>query len=269
MTKTKTEEKNKISLIDSHCHLPSLKNKTKTDALLLRAKKQGVVKFINIGTSIKENNKALETSAAYQNVYPTAAIYPHENRETPLKELKAYLTTFVDAHKQELVAIGEAGMDITNGKSSRSIEDQLQLFRFQAALAKDAGLPLVVHTRNADAYTYEVLSHVGVQGGVIHCFSSDWEFAKKVLDLGFYISFSGMITYKSRKKLHEVVKKVPKDKFLIETDSPYLPPQGHRGEKNEPGYVRIVAQMVADLKRLPFNEIASCSTRNAESLFNI
>ncbi|MBD3366068.1 YchF/TatD family DNA exonuclease [candidate division WWE3 bacterium] len=258
-----------MTFIDSHCHLPDIKHKKALEQILQEAQKEGVTKFINIGTSVKHNKKALKTAKNYLNVSATAAVYPHEDQNKSLKEIKTYLQNYIEINKKDLVGIGETGIDITSWKNGRSKKEQIELFEFQAHLAKEYDLPLIVHNRNGDKEVLQVLKNVKVPKGVIHCFASKWDFAKEVLDLGFYISFSGLITYKSRDYLLETVKKVPNDRFLIGTDAPLLPPEGHRGEQNQPKYVKIIAQKVADVKGLSLEQVAKFSTSNAEELFDL
>ncbi len=256
-----------MKFIDSHCHLPSSRKQEKLEGILERAKSEGVVKFVNIGTSIKENEKVLQTARLYEEIFPTAAIYPHKDLDKDFSEIKNYMESFVEDNFNLLVGIGEAGIDITDWRRGRSVEQQYDLFRFQARLAKKFKLPLIIHNRNGDNEVLKVLTEIRPPKGIIHCFSSEWDFAEKVLDLGFCISFSGFITYKSRKGLLETVKKVPKDRFLIETDSPYLLPEGCSGERNEPKCVKIVAQKVADTKGITLEEVADLSLSTAEKLF--
>ena len=258
-----------MELIDSHCHLPSLEQKEKLKGVINRAKEVGVVEFINIGTSLKDNSKALAVAKEFPEIYATAAVYPHEDMRKDIDLIKRQLKEFVIENKNDLVGVGETGIDITDWENGRPLEDQVELFEFQAHLAKEHNLPLVIHNRNGDSQILEVLRRVGSNEGVIHCFSSEWKFAEEVLSLGFHISFSGFITYNSRRTLLETVKKVPNDRFLIETDSPYLPPTGHRGQRNEPKYVKIVAKKIAEVKGLSLDEVAAFSTNNARELFNL
>ncbi len=258
-----------MELIDSHCHLPKLSQKEQMEAILLGAKEGGVVKMVNIGTSMEENKKVLEVARAYSQVFATAAIYPHKDMHKSLLDLETYLENFVLENKQDLVGIGECGIDISAIEGGRSIEDQLCLFEMQANLAKRHNLPLIIHNRKGDAHVLEILSGVRPQKAVIHCFSSSWEFAQKILNLGYYISFSGFITYPSKEALLETVQKVPNDRFLIETDSPYLSPEGYRDKKNEPKYVKLVAEKVALVKGISVEEVAKYSTQNANNFFGI
>ena len=255
--------------IDSHCHLPPVEQKERLEEVINNAIAAGVHKFVNIGTSVSENAKVLKVSGEYPQTYPTAAIYPHENMDRSLDELEQYLRDFVSENREALVGVGEAGIDISNWKKGRDLKDQVDLFEFQVRLAKEYNLPLIVHNRNGDDQVLSVLNKIKPPKVVIHCFASDWKFAEKVLEMGFYISFSGLITYESRKSLLEVVKKVPNDKFLIETDSPYLPPASHRGEKNQPKYVKIIAQKISEVKGISLENVAKLSSSNTERLLGI
>jgi TatD DNase family protein len=169
------------------------------------------------------------------------------------------------------VAVGECGIDISNRDGARVLEDQLRLFEKQIIFAKSKKLPVIVHNRRGDNYVLEVLknNYDAALRGVIHCFDSNWDFAKKVLDLGFYISFTNMVTYKNKDDLLEVVEKVPEGRFLVETDAPYLPPQQFRGKINYPKYVKIVAEKVAQVKQKTFEEISALSYENTCTLFNL
>jgi TatD DNase family protein len=256
-------------LIDSHCHLPHLNNKEKLENTLKEAQGAGVEKFINIGTSIKSSKQALQVAENYENVYSTISIYPHEDLDISVKDSVTQIRQLVPNDK--IVAVGETGLDITEGSGGRNQQDQLRLYEELIKLALDLNLPIILHNRNADDLIIETLKKFKTSNlrGVAHCFASQWETAQQLLDLNFMLSFSGMITYPSRRNLLETVANVPMDMFLVETDSPYLPPQGHRGEENQPKYVKIVAEKIAQVKQKSFEEIALTSTSNACRLFNI
>jgi TatD DNase family protein len=255
-------------LIDSHCHLPYNLNEAKS--LVEGAKKEGVGRFINIGTSINDSKKAIEAAEQLEDVFATVAVYPHEERGVEISTLEEKLSKLVNSSKK-VVAIGECGLDISNRESGRSPEEQTELFEMHIRLALEKDLPLVIHNRNGDAIVLKQLRKYKEPKlrGVAHCFASTWETAKELLDLGLYLSFSGMITYPSRTALLETVKKVPEDRFLVETDAPWLPPQGHRGEKNQPKYVKIVAQKVAEVRKVSFSTIEHISYSNTSCLFNL
>jgi TatD DNase family protein len=259
-------------LIDSHCHLIHRKYEKTTDQLINEAIAEGVEKFITIGTSITENKRAIELAKKYDSVFAAIGIYPHEENNVRGKDpnkleklLEEQLTK-----SSKIVAIGECGIDISDDwEGGRNPEEQIELFEMQIKLAKKHDLPLIIHNRNGDEPILELLEKHKGSGlrGVLHCFATTWETAQKFLDLGFYISFSGMITYPSRKGLLETVDKVPNDRFIIETDAPYLPPQGHRGEVNEPKYVKIVAEKACEVKNLPFEEISRMTYENTCRIF--
>src|SRR3989344_3436429 len=282
-------------LIDSHCHLPTDEQTLKE--WLDNAAQEGVEKLINIGTSLKDNEVCIETAEKYEKVFATIGIYPHENPDISVEELKQKLQQQLSTSKK-IVGIGECGIDITNRQeetktnnkiNERNLEDQINLLEMQIELALQNNLPIVIHNRSGDEQVIKSLtkysssvtatqkgnetasSNRNKLKGVAHCFASSWETAQKLLALNFYISFSGLITYPTKKELLETVQKVPLDKFILETDSPYLPPQSIRapGQKNQPKYVRIIAQKVAETKGLPFELICSSSYQNTQKIFNL
>jgi len=259
-------------LIDPHCHIPHKNYEKSVEDIIREAEKEGVLKFIAIGTSIKESNLVKDISLKYDPIYYSVAIYPHEEMHTDLKESLAILEdTFLVKKDKKLVAIGECGIDISNWQGGRDIKDQVFLFEEQIKLAIKYDLPLIIHDRKGDEFVLELLNKYVPQGlrGVIHCFDSTWDFAKQVLDLGFYLSFSGMITYPKKEYLLDVIRQVPIDKFLVETDAPYLAPQGHRGEVNYSKYVKMVAEKFAEVRRLDLKDVEKFSYDNTSKLFNL
>lgn len=259
-------------LIDSHCHLPHKLYKKDLDTIIMEANRVGVTGFINIGTSLKESEKARGVADKHDNVWFSVAIYPHEERKRSIDvTLKRLEEDFLINKHEKLVAIGECGIDISNWENGRDIDEQLELFEKQILLAIKYDLPIIIHNRNGDKKILNLLEKYVPKGlrGVVHCFDSDWEFAKKVIDLGFYISFSGMVTFPSKVVLVEVIKNVPLDKFLIETDAPYLAPVPHRGKINYPAYVKIVAEKIAEIKGKSIDEISNLSYSNTSKLFNL
>jgi len=257
-------------LIDSHCHLPHEKYEKSIEDILKEAKSFGVEKFITIGTSAKENKLAIETAEKYDDVFCSIGIHPHEDNEFSTQELLASLEE--DLKKsQKIVGIGECGVDISNLESERSLKNQLEIFEMQLIFANDQKLPVIIHNRNGDSEVYLLLKKYSSRGikGVMHCFNSNWGYAQKIIDIGFCISFTNMISYPKKEVLLEVVKKVPMDKFLVETDAPYLPLQRLRGEICYPKYVRMVAESVAQIKGKSFEEVCDSTYVNTCSLFNI
>jgi TatD DNase family protein len=256
-------------LIDSHCHLPTLKHNEQLAQKLFEAQSEGVAKLINVGTSIKTSQTALDVAKNYASVFSTISVYPHEDLDMEPKDLVNQLKGL--SSNKKVVAVGETGLDISEWHGGRSVEDQLVLYEEHIKLALDLDLPLILHNRNADDLIISTLKRYKTTNlrGVAHCFSSTWETAQQLLDLNFMLSFAGMITYPSRKSLLSIIEKVPMDMFLVETDSPYLPPQGHRGEENQPKYVKIVAEKIAQVKQKSLEDIALSSTSNACRLFNL
>ncbi len=257
-------------LVDSHCHLTHEVYENNLNEVIKDSLESGITNFITIGTSISENVKVIKTAENYENVFCAVGVYPHENQELSIADLQNSLDENLKSSKK-IVGIGECGIDITNRDGNRKLEDQVSLFEMQLFLAVKYNVPVVVHNRNGDKTVLDILKKYSDKNlkGVIHCFDSDWEFARKVFDLGFYISFSNMITYPKKDSLLEVVKNVPEDKFLVETDAPYLPPQSMRGGINYPKYVKIVAEKVAQIKQKTSEEISELSYGNTCSLFKI
>lgn len=262
-------------LIDSHCHLPHEKYKKSVEDIVLEAKDAGVEKLIAIGASLHDSEQALKTARIHPNIYCTAGVHPHEDLEFSLEEIHRRLRDILNSSRKDIVGIGECGLDIPNGELSypiRPLEEQKELFKLQIGLAVERELPLVIHNRNADEELLKILEKYKNTGlkGVSHCYVSDWEFAKKLLHLNISISFSGIVTYPSAgEKLIEAVKKVPESHVLVETDAPYLPPQGRRGEVNYPKYVKITAAKVAELRNIPLERLERFTYKNTCNLFNL
>lgn len=240
--------------------------------MIENAKKEGVTKFITVGTAIKENRLAIKTAREFSEVFATVGIYPHEDKTKDIDNLQKSLTKSINENPKPIViGIGECGIDVSNWENGRTLQEQKELFDMQINLALEYNLPLTIHNRNGDKEVLELLSRYKEQNlqGVLHCFTSTWEFAKKILDLGFYISFTAIITYPSGESILETVEKIPLDRFLVETDAPYLPPQGHRNETNEPKYVKMVAEKIATLKKLPIEKVCTCAFDNTCALFDL
>lgn len=265
-----------MTLTDSHCHLPHLGHLNELEKILANAEAQEVTRFITIGTSLKENEKAIEVAGKYKEVYASVAIYPHEHIGEDINELVNKMEKQAYS-SDKVVAIGECGIDLSNREKQRPLEEQIKLFEKQLELSQKMNFPVIIHNRNGDDYILKVLNQYKGIKGVVHCFDSTWDTAQKFLDLGFYISFSGMITYSSKQYLEETVRKTPSDKYLVETDSPYLLPETLRKEfkkngvksGNEPGYVRIVAQKAADIRQTSLEQVSSETTANAQTLFGL
>jgi TatD DNase family protein len=255
-------------LIDSHAHIQSKEYTEDREALIERARQAGVTKIIAVGGAgdMSSNLDALELAASLPDVYATVGMHPHDAKDVDDDDLSRLRGL---ASRPKVVAIGETGLDYYYNHSPHDV--QRRVFTKFIHMARDTGLPLVVHERDAAQAAAELLRSEGSGElrGVIHCFTGDYDAARVYLDLGFYLSFSGIITFKNAGALREVVRKAPLDRMLVETDSPYLTPVPHRGRRNEPAYVRFVAETVAAVKNAPLEDVARITSANVGALFGI
>jgi TatD DNase family protein len=253
-------------LVDSHCHLDYPDLQRDFSGVMARAKSAGVETMLAIGTKLRDFDAVRAIAEANENVFCTVGIHPHEaaNERTAADALLAL------ADHPKIVGIGETGLDYFYEKSPR--EAQAENFRAHMRAAHASGLPLVVHTRDADADTADLLdwAHRELPGtvGVLHCFTSSLELAQKAIDLGFYISISGIVTFKNAEDLRATVRALPIERLLVETDSPYLAPVPKRGKPCEPSYVLHTAAFVADLKGVGLPELAKTTSDNFYRLFS-
>jgi TatD DNase family protein len=256
-----------MKLIDTHCHLNDERLRDDLDLILSRAKEAGVAKMLVVCTDLEEVPAILDLIQANEQIYGSVGVHPHEAKKAIEKgNLKSHLESFIT--KNKIVALGETGLDYYYEHSPQDL--QKQAFQTHIELAELYDLPLIVHTREAESDTIELLKQrKGYIRGVIHCFSGTQWLVQESLDLGFYISISGIITFKTAEDLRAVVKSVPLDHLLIETDAPYLAPIPHRGKRNEPAFIVHTAEMVADLKGISLSELAKITTHNAETLFKL
>ncbi|NBO22681.1 TatD family deoxyribonuclease [bacterium] len=252
--------------IDTHLHLDSPVYQD-LDKIIFDAKLQNVNKFITIGTSFKEFEVIKEISKRSE-VFASYGVYPTYDNEYSNAFLINQIENYIKDKKA--VAVGECGFDQPFTEQERNLIEQEEIFRMQIELAIKNKLPLVVHTRNSDSQTYSVLKDYknSTLKGVIHCFVSDFEFAKKILDLGFYVSFNGIITYKSGVNILETIEKIPLDRILLETDAPHLTPQNYRKEINEPKFIPLIAEKIAEVKKLSIEEIEEATLNNSLILFD-
>ena len=252
-----------MELIDTHCHLFYDDLKNDLDIVLNRANELGVNRFICVGTNMEDSRECLGLAETYKNIYASVGVHPHDAKDAPEDYLDqiADLITF-----PKMIALGEIGLDYFRNISEPDI--QQNVFREQLALAQRLQKPVIFHNRDADADVLKILSEFPDVTGVAHCFSSDLKTAKTFIDLGFYISFSGNLTYKNS-HLPDVAKELPLEKLLVETDSPYLSPVPYRGKPNEPGRTRFVAEKLAEIHGVTLEIIAEKTTTNAESLFSL
>ena len=253
-------------LIDSHVHLEMSEYNEDRDEVIKRAQDKGVGYIITIGIDVDSCRQALELADTYDTVYAIVGIHPHNAKHIDGKtytQLKKFVL------HEKVRAVGEIGLDFYRNLSPQDV--QLKRFRELIALAREVNLPVVVHDRDAHRETLSILREEKAfeVGGVIHCFSGDYAMASKCFDMGFYISIPGTVTFKKAHILQDVVKRSPLDRMLIETDAPFLAPVPFRGKRNEPAYVRYVAEALAHLNGVSLEEVARVTSSNTRSLFGI
>ncbi len=251
--------------IDSHCHL-NYKGLVEDQAgVIARADAAGVSAMLNISTRECEWDDVIAAAQAHENIWASVGIHPHEADAHPDLDTAKLVAK---ARHPRVVAIGETGLDYYYDKSDR--DQQRKSFRSHIAAARETGLPIIVHTRDAEQDTAEIMAEEmgkGAYTGVIHCFTASQDFADKALELGLYISISGIVTFKNAKDLQDTAKTVPDDRLLIETDSPFLAPVPHRGKTCEPAYVANTAEFLCNLREVGLNYLAQTTTDNFYNLF--
>ncbi len=253
-------------LIDSHAHLEMPEFRKDLKEVLQRAKASGVEYIFTVGTGKKDWRATLEIAESNSMVYALLGVHPHHAKEI---DEQTYPILKQLCQNRKVKALGEIGLDFFRNLSPQEI--QLRRFREQIELAKELNLPIVIHDRDAHQETLEVLRSQKAEqcGGIIHCFSGDYDMAKTCLDMGFYISIPGNITFKNAERLREVVSRLPLDSLLIETDAPFLTPEPYRGKRNEPSYVRYTAEKIAEIKKVAFEKVAEATTENALRVFRL
>ncbi|HEX2229757.1 MAG TPA: TatD family hydrolase [Candidatus Binatia bacterium] len=255
-------------LVDSHAHIQGKEYTGEAAAVVARARDAGVDAIIAVGGAgdMSSNTAAVMLADSFPEVYATVGMHPHDAKDVDEKDVNILQQL---AATPKVVAIGETGLDYHYRHSPP--ETQRRIFSRFIRLAREVKLPIVVHEREAAMEAAELLIREGGGSlcGVIHCFTGDYAAAERYLDLGFYLSFTGIITFKNAEALREVARRVPLERILVETDSPYLTPAPHRGKRNEPAYVRLVAESLARIKSTSFEEVASVTTANARALFRL
>ena len=254
-------------LVDSHCHLDHLDladHQNSLSHLLEAARQRGVRQFLSVGVDLVTSTKLIEMARSYPDVLVAVGVHPLQRELPPLPEVAELVHL---GHQQGVVAIGETGLDNYYDQDNMLWQEQSFIRHLEAAA--ELKKPVIVHTRDARDQTLAILrAHADSNvGGVIHCFTENWEMAKAAIDLNFMISFSGIITFRNAKELREVVRQVPLESMLVETDAPWLAPVPYRGKQNEPGYVVEVAKMVAEIKGITWQEVAEVTTANFRKRF--
>ena len=259
-------------LIDSHAHIDLPAFDRDREQVFARARQGGVRVVINIGMDLKSSHASLKIARKYDDVFSTVGFHPHDASELKDEDLK---TLGELAQDERVVAVGEIGLDFYRNLSAR--KSQIEAFKKQLDLAIELSLPVVVHCRQAHEEVFNMLSDwvrstlsAGrLRRGVMHCFSGDIEMAQRYIDIGFYISLAGSVTYPSAGELLQVAKEIPLDRLLLETDAPFLAPQAYRGKRNEPAYVALIAEKVAQVREVPREAVAGAAAKNTLELFRL
>ncbi len=252
-------------LIDTHCHLEMDVFDRDREKVIKRARDSGVEAIITISSDFESNLKAVELSCNYDFIYSSIGIHPHD-----AKDFSEYIFNKIKALREKtnkIVAIGEIGLDYHYDNSPRSI--QREVFIKQLRYAKEEGLPVIIHSRDAKNDTLNIVKDADIRKGVFHCFSGDIDMAEKVISMGFFISIAGPVTFKNARRLREVAKIIPDEYLLIETDAPYLTPEPLRGRRNEPSYLFYTAKTIAEIRGISLEDLSRITTLNAKRLFGI
>jgi len=250
-------------VIDSHAHLTYKAYRKDLGAVLERAREAGVTAIINASFDLPSSEAGVGIAGEHENVYAGVGVHPHDARTLDLDVL-GRLEELADHPR--VIAIGEIGLDFYRDLSPRRIQEDA--FRLQIGLARDLDLPIIIHDRDAHQRTMQILKDEKVSCGVLHCFSGDLNLARQGVELGLHISFAGPITYNG-KKARDILKWIPEDRILVETDCPYLTPVPYRGKRNEPAYVKYVLERVAEYLEKPVEEIGRVTEENTRRLFNL
>ena len=249
-------------LVDSHCHLDFPDFAAEREAIVARARSAGVETMLTIGTRLDEFATVRAIAEAHNEIWCSVGVHPHEAKD--YAALAPQQLVALAAHPK-VVGIGETGLDFHYDLSPRDIQERL--FRTHIAASRETGLPLIIHAREADGEVAGILDEERPPPGVMHCFSSGRPLAEAALALGFYISISGIVTFRNAEELRAIVRDVPLDRLLVETDAPYLAPAPYRGKRNEPAYVAATAAAVAELKGIELQHLAATTSANFFRLF--
>jgi len=254
-----------VTLIDTHAHLDSPQYNHDREQIFSRALSAGVAAVITVGTDLESSHQAVDIAQGQHSVYAAVGIHPHEAAKSSAADLKELERL---CQQPAVVALGEMGLDFYRNLSPAA--RQREVFVAQLELARQLRKAVIVHDRQAHAETMAILREQGAGlRGVLHCFSGDADMAWQAIRMGFYVSIAGPVTFQNARKLHELARQLPLESLLVETDCPYLAPHPHRGQRNEPAYVRLVAEKIAALRGLPLEQVAATTTDNARQLFGL
>ena len=254
-------------MIDSHCHLDHSPLYEKLNEVIKRAQLAGVKFFLTISTSLKNFETVKTIISKYENIYGTLGIHPHETNDHVNVDKKKLLE--LKGRNNKIIGIGETGLDYYYQNSDKLIQKKKFIEHIEAAI--DLGLPIIVHSREAEIDTFNILKDFSSMNPKIlmHCFSGSSNFSRNLLDIGAYISLSGIITFKKSIKLQEIASSIPIDRLLIETDSPFLAPEPKRGSTNEPSFIKYTAQKLAEIKNISYEDLIVYTSNNFIKLFSI
>jgi TatD DNase family protein len=251
-------------LIDTHCHLDFPEFDADREEVLKRAADAGVKYVINIGSSLQGSINSVKLAKDYPNVFAVVGCHPHDSRDFSQQDIETVRSL---ASFEKVVAIGEIGLDYYRNLSPQ--EDQKRIFVSFLRLAGELNLPVVIHSREAREDTLRIMREESVKKAIIHCFGGDEKFLKECIDRGYLISFTCNVTYKKAQSIRDAVKAAPLDMICLETDAPYLSPEGYRGKRNDPSFVKILAQEISRIKGLSIEEISRSTTQNAREFFGL
>lgn len=254
-------------LVDTHCHL-DMRGYENLDETVAKAARAGVTRIITVGINVPSSLEAVKIARRFSGIYATIGIHPHNVAEVH-DETYLQLQTLAEDKEYKIVGYGEIGLDYAKNYAPRDV--QLKEFRNQLTVAEELNLPVIIHDREAHEDIIRILdNHKPFSAkGVMHCFSGDSKLACKIIDLGFYISIPGIVTFKNSETLQQVVREIPLDRIILETDGPFLSPVPYRGKTNQPEYLIFTAQKIAELKEISLKEVAQETTANAERLFSL
>lgn len=254
-------------IIDTHAHLCFEEFAADLEVVLERARKESVSKILNVGCDVESSRRAVAMAKEYGGIYATIGLHPYESASFGSEVVEIWREILKGEDRKCVKAIGETGLDYYKCEVAKAA--QIKSFEGHLALASEFGLPVIVHNREADEDCLISLAKFPDVKAVFHCFGSGLDFALRVIEAGHFVSFAATITYGNAEKILNVVRQIPLERFLVETDCPYLAPQVVRGRRNEPAFVVEVAKKIAEVRGLSFEEVARISTKNAENFFNI
>ncbi len=250
--------------IDTHCHLDFPAFDPDRDDLIKHAKSSGLDNLINVGADLKSSQASVELALRYDLVYAAVGVHPHD---ADTFDEDVYSAVAELAANNKVVAIGEIGLDYYKNYSKPA--NQRLMFADFLNLSRQMMLPVIIHSRDASRDTLKIIKDTLPLRGVVHCFSQDQEFLQEILSLGFFVSFTANITYKNTGALRDIIRTVPLERIFLETDAPYLSPEGLRGRRNEPAYIKYVAEQIAQIKAVSLEEVARVTSQNARQFFKL